>query len=408
MTLTFEGPSGLRVIARANHANPITAVSACFLGGLPWESEAEQGITNLTQRLLLRGTASRHREEIADQLEFLGAAFSPFAYKDLFGASLSLLSRNFGRGLEILADCLRRPAFDSLELDKEKRLVHLELDRLRDDSLRYGGEMVERLLYDGHPYRHLVQGTPETVHVLSPEALRSWHARTFSPSRLVIAVVGDLRPEDVQDEVTRAFGQWDQTPFEPPEWPCWTPPQTLRREDLARDKRQAVVVVAQAGPSFLSDDYVAFQLLNTVLSGMSGRLFTELRDRRGLGYLVNSQLERRVQHSCLKAYLGTHASKLEEGLEAIRAELDRLRHEPVAQEELYRAKRYLLGLFEIKMQRKSYEAYQLAYHLSVGSDLLRFDTFPDAVRAVTTERLMEVAQRYLDPDGLACVTILPS
>lgn len=405
--LEFVGPGGMRILACEDHTNPVTALSLCFVGGVPWEHPGEQGLTNLVQRLLVKGTTHRTREEIADGLEFLGAAFTPFAYKDLFGANLSLLTRNFTRGLEILADCLRNPVFEPIELVKEKRMVELELERLKDDSLRLGGERVESLLFQGHPYRYLVLGQPQTVEALGVARLRQWHAETTDPGRLAVAVVGDMRPKDMADAVTRALDGWKPAEFTPPEWPAWEPPVSPLRQDVNRDKHQAVVVVAQAGPSFLSPDYLPFQLLNTVLAGLSGRLFAELRDRRGLGYLVNSQLERRVHYSCLKAYLGTHPDRLEEGLDAIRHEFSRLTREPVSQEELYRAKRYVLGLYEIRMQKKSYQAYQLAYHLSVGSDLEQFERFPERVRSVTAEQMLEVARRYLNSAATACVRILP-
>ncbi|MCA9794988.1 MAG: insulinase family protein [Candidatus Eremiobacteraeota bacterium] len=405
-TELLEGPGGSRLVIQEDHSHPLVTVTAAYQGGQRWECAQDQGMTSLTQRLLIKGTSRRSRDQLADDLEFLGAPFLPYCGKDTYGATLAVLSRHFRAGLAIMAECLGEPAFAQEEVEKEKSLLELERRRLADDSLKFALEEVEKLLYDGHPYSLSSLGTLESLAAVSTGQLAGWHRRLFDRSRLTLAVVKDISPEAVKAQVDELF-TWDGSP--PPGLAASSchPPDRDREQVVCRERKQATLALALLGPRFTAPDYAAFQVVQMVLAGMGGRLFAELRDRRGLGYLVNSSLERRLDGSCFKAYVGTSEARAEEALEAMRAEIGRLAAEPVGLEELYRAKRYMLGLHEINLQKKAYLAHQLATYEALGLGYQAFERFPEQVRAVTIEQVQQVAAQYLCRPG-ALVRVLPA
>lgn len=403
----FVGPGGLRVVVAENHSSPITSVAVYCLGGACHERRETAGISWFAQRMLLKGTRSRSAEELADEFEFLGARYAPFASKDMVGATMSVLSRNFGPALERLSECLLEPAFPVDELEKERRIVLAEIRRRQDDSFAQAMELAEAALYRRHPYRLPVTGTEASLARLGRDQLARWHDRLYSPDRMVVAVVGDLRTAEMRDRVLEAFSGLDRPrpPLRAPE--PEEPPTRPRVRTRRRDKKHVALALSFMGPAFPSEDYFALDVLSQVLGGMGGRLFMEVRDRRGLGYAVGASLEPRRYRAHFSVHVGTSREARPAALEAILGELARVREEPVAPEELSRTRKHLLGLFEIALQRKAVQAGRMAFYELLGAGHGLLERYPQVVRSVTPEAMLEAARRHLHLEGYACGQVIP-
>lgn len=396
----------MKLILREDHASPVTAVTASFLGGTRFETPGRAGLSYFTQRLAARGTELRSSEQVAEDFEFIGAAFSPFAAKDLFGASLTLLSRHFEEGMRLLAECLRRPSFEPAEVERERKILLMELARRPEDTLAWAMELSEAVLYRRHPYRFPVRGLKESVEKWQRSDLQSWHRRTFTPDRLVISVVGDQRSERIRALVEDAFAGLEPSGWSPVRGVLEAPPVRRRVRTERREKRQAAVVLSFLAPRFGTEDADAFEVLHHLLAGMGSRLFVELRDRQGLGYVVNCNLDSRFDSGCFKVYCLVPSEQAGRARRAMLEQLERLRHEPVSAAELLRAKKYMLGLFEISQQRKATQAFRLAMCELLGGGFAAVEDYPRRIRSVTSERVMQVAQRYLDTQNFCCAQIL--
>ncbi|MEW6282836.1 MAG: pitrilysin family protein [Candidatus Eremiobacterota bacterium] len=397
----------MRLIVREDHSSPVTAITACFLGGSRFETRSRQGISYFTQRLAPRGTHLRSAEQVAEDLEFLGGTFSPFASKDLFGVSLTLLSRHFSAGLRLMAESLRFPAFAEVEVDRERRNLLLELARRADDTLSFALELSEGVLYRRHPYRFPIRGVEDSIQRFTPEELRRWHARTYTPDRMVLAVVGDQRPAEVAETVGEVFHGFQPSGWSPRAIVAEAPVSARRQRTVRRAKRQAALALAFLAPRFGTEEADAFEVLHHLLAGMGSRLFTELRDRLGLGYVVNASLDTRCDSGCFKVFVATRPDQVRLARRGLLGELDRIRREPVATSELMRAKKYMLGLFEISQQRKATQAFRLAMCELLGAGYQAVDDHPRRIRAVTAERVHQVAQRYLTVEHPCVAQVLP-
>jgi zinc protease len=405
MTLQREGspidvhraPSGATFIIKENHSTPIVSLALYVRGGVRAEDGSNAGITNFMQRMLMKGTERRSAEEIAGELEFLGASMAPFTGKDVFGATLTSLSKHFPQALGIFADCLHRPVFPESEAANERRVIISDIDKRRDDTLSHCLELCERALFEGHPYRFPITGQKESLEGLGTAALAAWHARFHAPSQMVVALVGDVEAGPAREMLEATFGVSGGATTPLPPYPPLAPLDRVRSVSDVRDKRQVAVALGFHGPAFGHDEYHGFDVLDHVLSGMGSRLFIELRDRQGLGYVVNCHFDSRHDVGAFKIYIGTSEERRERAREAMIEQLVRLREEPVGAEELERTQQYMLGLYEIALQRNGAQASRLAYYEIMGPGWRLLDEYAQRVRSVTSDDILRIARTWLDP-----------
>lgn len=401
-----RAPNGLTFILKENHATPIISLALYTRGGFASEDEARQGITGFMQRLLMKGTATRDADTIADELESLGASMSPFTGKDVLGASLSSLSRHFPAALEVFTDCLLRPSMPPDNVARERQIIISDIEKRKDDTLSYCLERCERVLFEGHPYCFPISGCAESLSAVTVDDLQAWHARTYRADRVVAALVGDFETARARELLLEAFAG---LPSADEALPGHAPPRPfegLREIRETRDKRQVAVALGFHAPPFPHPDYPAFDVLDHVLSGMGSRLFIELRDRQGLGYVVSSSFDSRLEVGGFKMYIATSEDRRERAREAMLEQLRLLRDEAVGDEEMARTRQYMLGLNEIALQRNGAQASRLAYYEIMGLGWRLLDAYPALIAGVQGSDVQRVARRYLDLERHAVAEIL--
>lgn len=392
----LRAPNGVTFILKENHATPIISLALYTRGGFTAEDEARQGITGFMQRLLMKGTAKRDADTIADELESLGASMSPFTGKDVFGASLSSLSRHFPAALKVFTDCLLRPSMHAESATRERQIIISDIEKRKDDPLSYCLERCERILFEGHPYRFPISGCAESLSAVTAGDLRAWHARCYRADRVVAALVGDFESSRAREQLLEAFAA---LPASTETLPVPLPPRPfdgLREIRETRDKRQAAVALGFHGPPFPHPDYPAFDVLEHVLSGMGARLFIELRDRQGLGYVVSASFDSRLDVGGFKLYIATSEDRRERARHGLLEQLRLLRDDGVGDEEMARTRQYMLGLNEIALQRNGAQASRLAYYEIMGPGWRLLDEYPRLIAGVQGSDVQRVAQRYLD------------
>jgi zinc protease len=229
----------------------------------------------------------------------------------------------------------------------------------------------------------------------------------MDPSQLVLSVVGDVQVDEVL-ALAREF--FDSTPGRAAPAPTVeleAPPRSPRRHTQLMKRSQSHLVVGFQGMRVEDPRRHALEVLCMVLGGQGGRLFRELRDKRALGYSMSSHQLHGVDPGYLAVYLGTSPEKVEPGLAAIRAELERVRDEPVAEEELRRARQHLIGTHEIGLQRNGARAELLAMDTCYGLGLENFEHRAHHLAAVTAEQVREVARQVIDFEHSALAVVGP-
>ena len=253
-------------------------------------------------------------------------------------------------------------------------------------------------------------GTRETNDRINRDALVEFYETFYRPKGMLVVVVGAVAAEEAVRRVEEAFGAWDGDRAPRPELPPIVRPREVsRRQVLMADKTQSDIVLGWPSMERLHPDYEAARLANTVLGvfGMMGRLGTSVRERQGMAYYAYSQLHADRVPGAWAVVAGVNPANVDKALEAIMVEIRRMCEEPVPAEELEDSQRYLTGSLPLQMETNDGVASVLSDLEWYGLGLDYIQRFTTLVNEVTPARLMDAAQKYLDPDAFALAVAGP-
>jgi zinc protease len=400
-------PNGARLILREERATPLVAMRAAFVSGLRFETEENNGITTLLSRMLTRGTASLGAEEIQHVMDACAGSIAGAGGRNSVSLRAEALSRHFDRAFTLLADCLLDPAFPDDELERERSLVLQEIAAREDRPSSLAFDAFSRALFQAHPYRMPQIGERATVERLDAEQLRAHHRRFHDPSRMVLAIIGDVNRSEALDRARTLFGGAGEESSPLPEIPHESPPTERLRVHRTLARAQAHVVMGFQGLTLFDPDRHALEVLSTVLSGMGGRLFTELRDKRSMAYTVTSMAVEGLDPGYFAVYIGTSPDKREAAEAGMEAELQKVIDQPVTGAELDRARAHLVGTHEIGLQRNAARAALLALDGVYGLGLDNFEHYGERIQSVTAEDILRVARRIIRLDRAVVAVVGP-
>jgi zinc protease len=338
----------------------------------------------------------------------LAADVDGFAGRNSCGLTLDCTSEQLAPVLDLFAEAMLEPGFSEEEIERERRETLASLARREDRLSARAFDLFSRIHWEQHPYRHPLLGTPENVTRFDAEALRAHQQRIVRADNLVVAVVGDVDPDQVAGEVTRRLAAMPGGSRVEAELPAEEPaPKELREIVETKDRAQAHLVMGFRGLSVHDPDRHALEVLSQLLAGQGGRLFLELRDRRGLAYTVSAMNVEGYAPGFFAIYMGTAPEKLDEALAGIRDELRRVLDTAPDAAGLDRARRYLIGSHAIDQQRSSSRAMQIALDARYGLGPDADAGYPDRIAAVTAEDVLGVARRVIDLATASVAIIRP-
>jgi zinc protease len=407
-THKYELDNGMTLLVRENHAAPLVAMQAVFLGGMWVEDAAHSGMMNFIAEMVTKGTSHRCAAALAEEIESIAGDLSGFAGRNSFGVTADVLSRYTRQGLDLLADTLINPSFEPDELEKKRADLLAAIKHEEDDLFKVTFNLFVQTLFPDHPYGLRVLGTPEAVSQLSQDDLVTWYRRYAVPNNLVLAIVGDVEAEAVQHEVSQLFGSWPAAPLELPPLGRSARPTSGRQVFCRREKEQTHIIIGVRGTSLYHPDRHALRVLESVLSSQGGRLFVELREKRSLAYTVTARSLEGLDPFAFFVYIATSPEKVETALEGIMSELRKVCEQGVTAEEVERAKRYLVGSYEIELQKNSTLAATLAFDERYGLGHQELDIYAQRILSVTPEMVQQVTRTYLVMEQPVVVIVGPS
>ena len=396
--------NGVRVLLREDPRHPIVTLRVTAFGGLLYETPATNGVSMLTARMLLRGTSSRSAQEVTEFVRSLGGELASMSGRNSVGVSMALLKDDLEAGLALLSDVWFHPAFPADEFLKEQRLLQAEIRQQDDDLFHWGTRRLSHALFGDHPYAMPAEGTQDSVAMLTVAEVAAYHRWLLVPRRLVVSVFGDIRKADVLPAMERTFGRSLPAAPATPTRPSVQPLTACRRVEGAWPRAEAIVLVGFVGMAVTDPDLPALDVLDSVLGGSGGRLFTEVRERKGLAYTVGSSAAAGPDPGSILLYAVTDPAQADAVAATLLQEAQRLRTSAVGAEELKTAQEAVVGAQSIRLQTNG------ALSLATGLDELfqvgwqRYRDYPAKVRAVTPADLRRVAERYLTPDR--CVVFI--
>jgi predicted Zn-dependent peptidase len=403
-TATAQTPPGVRaetlangftVLVRENPVAPVVAVSLLVRMGTRWETPANAGISNFTHAVMVKGTTRRRGAELAEKIAALGGklnASGDVDYSEIRGTALARFWRDL---LGITAELALEPALAPDEVDTERDWLQSRIQKRRDAPASRAFDEFFATLYGAHPYAKPVLGTKESLARIDAAAIVAHYRTFYRPERMTLAVSGQVSADEVVAEARRLFGAMERGggAADPPVPP---PVRAARRVVIDQPAQQAQILVGGLAPSLDHPDHAPVKVLATVLGGgLAGRLFVELRDKRGLAYTATAYYDPVREPGALVLYLGTAPENAAGAEQALLREVARIRDEAVSADELRRAKGYLLGKYTMDRRTNERQAWYLAFYRTQGVG----DDYPvryrRAVEAVTVPDLQRVARQYL-------------
>ncbi len=387
--------NGLTVLVRENSAAPVVAVSLQVRAGSRFETGEGAGITNFLLRAMIRGTGKHSAVQLAEAAEELGGSLEASGEVEAAELRGQALARNWEALLGLVAEVALDPSLAPGEVERERRLVLSQLQTRVDTPFPMSFDTMLRDLYGAHPYGWPSLGTRASVERIGRPALVAHYREIFRPGRMVLAVSGQVPRERVVKVAERLFAKLPRSGSEAVEPPPVPAPPGGRRV-VERPAQQAQVLVGYLGPGLGAPDYPAVRVLGGVLGGgMSGRLFVEIRDRRGLAYSIGVLTPYRTGATFFVAYLGTARQNAAAAEAGVLQELERIRSAPVSVEELARAKAYVLGNLALDRRTNARQAWYLAFFEAVGAGWDFPERYAKAIEAVTPADVAAAARRYL-------------
>lgn len=405
--LQRELPNGLRLVVIEQHETPSASIQLLLPAGRVYAPAGKAGLAGATASLLREGTAKRSSQQIAETIDSIGGALNTFASTESGIASVQVTSDQLDLGLELLADVILNPTFPAEEIERwrSQALGGLQID-LTDPSY-LATVAFERALFADHPYGQPAEGTPESVQGFTREDLVAFHKRQYVPNQAILAIVGDVRPDDAFARAERHFGGWKKG--EEARIPPVKPAARERPEIVVVDKPDAVQTEIRAGHvgiAYTDSDHFAAQVYDSVLGGSSSaRLFDEVRRKRGLAYGASSSFMMMTQPGYFRLSTST---KTESTVEALGVMLDVVRgleKGPVPAEELTARKTYITGAFPLEIETPEGIASQVLEAMKYGYGKEFLESYRERISAVTAEDVRKFADRRIEPDRVLVVLV---
>ncbi len=399
--------NGIRLIVKENRSIPIVSLQASFLGGVRFEKETQNGINQFMAVMLTKGTENLSSIEIAKKVERMAGSLSGFSGNNSFGLTFTFLSQHFEEAFSLFTEVIKRPSFDPEEMEKRRRLILASLRQQEDNLGRMVFKLFRKTLFEKHPYRMDTLGTLESIQSLTQKDLQEYYRQIVVPENMVVTVVGDVDTNQVLLSVKNGFGGLSRGGFVLPSIPQEPSFKKMKKAEIYKEKEQAHFVLGFLGATLQDKDCYALEVLEASLSGQGGRLFYELRDKESLAYALGFTASPNLDPGYIGVYMGTHPDKLEKAIEGVLRELKKVKEEGLTEEEVERAKRYLIGNFEIDLQTNGAQANQMSLDELYGSGFDFYQRYPQEIQNVSREDVHRVAKKYFNLEAYTLAIIRP-
>jgi predicted Zn-dependent peptidase len=400
-------PNGLRVLTATV---PQAQSVSCFVmlaAGSRYETHETNGIAHFAEHMFFKGTERRPTaRQIAGEVDAIGGEFNAFTSKEYTGYYVKCAAEHRDVALDVIVDMLRNSKFDSGEIEREKGVIIEEMNMYFDTPRDFIDGVYEQLVYGDHPLGWDIIGRKETVQGATRETFMDYLGRWYRPSRMVVGVGGQTG-EGLLERIEELLGGLEDGPTGSP-IPALQSPNGSQVRVHTKASDQAHICLGVRSRPIVDPDRYVLMVLSTVLGGgMSSRLFTEVRERRGLAYYVFATNHSYTDAGSLYAQAGVDIERIDEAVATVAGELKKIAAESVPADELRKAKNFAKGRFVLQIESPhGLIMFGLRREVLEGSA-----TEPEEVlaglEAVTADDVQRIAQELIDNDALRLAVIGP-
>jgi zinc protease len=404
--------NGLRVLVLEDHRSPVVSVQMWYRVGSRNELPGATGLAHFLEHMMFKGTPAHGKGEFSRLVEQNGGQDNAFTSQDVTSYYVNLASDKIDLALSLEADRMRNLLLDPKEIDSERQVVMEERrTRTEDDPDGLLSEEMSSLAFKAHPYRWPVIGWMEDIRRINPGELRAFYDTYYRPNNAILVVVGDVGAADVIERARRLFGAIPRGPAPPPVAAIEPPQIDERRVVVKKPGAQLPIVhLSWHVPNFRSEDAPTLDLLSTILSeGRASRLYRKLTYERRLALGAGGDYSYFSLNPNLFWFYATPLpGQTPDTLEqALLAEIELVKTDPVPAEEIERAKNQIQASFIWRQDSVHSRGSSLARFELLGSWRLA-ETYLPSIRAVTAADLQRVARAYFPVDRRNVAVLLPA
>ena len=378
MYKTTQLSNGLKLITVPMEGALTVTALAMFATGSRYESREINGLSHFLEHMFFKGTNKRpNTMAISSALDNVGAEFNAFTSKEYTGYWIKAAGQHLELALDVVSDMLLGSKFDAEEMDREKGVIIEEINMYRDNPMWFIEDVFEELLYGDTSAGWDTAGTKETVSSFTRQQLMDYWQQQYGTNSSCLILAGMI-PDNVQELAERYFSAMPGA--------VWNAkPATVEQQEqpavkiFYKETDQAHLILGVRSWGYADEREYALKLLSLILGGsMSSRLFTQLRERRGLAYYVSTSGESYTDSGYLSTRAGVPVDKALEAVEVIMSEYRRMKNEPVTAEELSRVKNLLKGKIPLSLESSD----EMAEWFARQEIMLK--QIPDAKRGIIT------------------------
>ncbi len=399
-----ELPGGLRIFSEPLEEATSVSLGVWIRAGSRDEKDDVAGITHLMEHMLFKGTPSMNALGIAEAFESIGAQENAATGEEYTVLYARFLPEHLERALDIMSDMVLRPTLADLEREREVIVEEIKMYEDRPDQL--ADEYLSGLIFHGDPLGRPIIGSVETVRGVDHDTLRSFHGGTYTAPNVFVVGAGKFDTEGFECAVQEKLsGLPGGEPFE--RAARFERPES-RFFYKFKETEQYHVSLGSLGLPAKSEDRFAMSALNNVLGGgMSSRLFQEVREKRGLAYAVYSYHQGYSDAGAIKVYVGSTTGNVGEAVRVIAEQLDRVREEPVTEEELHRTKEQLKSSTILALESTAARMTRVGRGVITGAELLTPEEIAARIDAVTAEDVKRLANQHLKLENMYLSAVGP-
>lgn len=395
-----ETPAGIRVVTETVPDMRSVALGFWVRTGSRDESESEAGVSHFLEHLLFKGTPDLSAVEISELLDGIGAQFNAFTSKEATHLYARFLDRHLDRAFEVLGGMFLTPTLS--EIDSERQVVIEEIAMYGDDPDSIAHDLIAEAVFGDTPLGRPIIGTEEVIGSISKERIRDYHDARYRGPAIVISAAGNVD----HDHLVALAAELSPGPGDPEEPTGVAPADPGSTRAFEKETEQYHLVVGTPGIDRADDRRFCLAILDSVLGGSaSSRLFTRIREERGLAYSVGTYSEQYSDTGLFAIHAGTRGENLGEVCEIIAEEMARITTVAPGVEEVERAKELVKGRLVLAEESNAARMSRIGRAVLHGLPILSLDEMLDRIDAVGQEDVLSLAEEILGrvPPSSACV-----
>lgn len=405
---TFTLKNGLTVYLMEQHEVPMINISVILPAGAIYDGD-KAGLASMTATSLKHGTKNYPKSQLDEELDFIAASINTYASKESAGLSAQFAAKDKDKVLSILYELLTAPVFDSIEFDKEKKIVLARLDQAKESPRSVIGSYFDKFMYGNHVYGNIIGGTSASVSALATVDIQKFYKENYIPNGSAIAIAGDFSSKDMRVAVTKLFSGWKPgkqanatLASKPVEKPSGNRVLLVNKDDA----KETTFFIGAPGISRNNPDYVAIDVVNTLFGGrFTSMLNDELRVNTGLTYGANSRFSPLKNDGTFAITTFTATKTTEAAIDKALEVLKKLHNEGVDEKSLTSAKNYVKGQFPPQYETSGELAKLMTQMFWYNFDESYINNFQKNVDGLTVEKAKDIIARYFPSDKLQFIMV---